>query len=139
MVLNSAVIVSLVSLFSPFFLPSPVNDDGVSFSFAWDQYQRRLFQLSLSIPSLEGRGGKRDVWEQWWSLERCYVASCAHAVCVSACVQCVCSATVQPGVFVIPCGFSYASQAGRKHINLSNTNSEKRSGRRCVCQEAAED
>lgn len=97
MVLNTAVIVSLVSLFSPFILPSPVNDDGVSFSFARDQYQRRLFQLSLSIPSLEGRGGEKKMFGSNGGLWNAVMWLHVHMLCVyvlmsvyvrAVCVQC---------------------------------------------------
>lgn len=87
-----------------------------------------LFQHSLSIPSLEERGWKK----------RCLGAMMASAMLLCGFVSTYC-VWVQPGVFVIPCGYSYTSHAGRKHINLITTNSEKKSLQQCVCQETAED
>lgn len=121
--------------FPPFFLLSPLNDDCVSFSFALDQYPLSSFSPSSPAQSVNTEfGGKKKK-----SCSRATVASAMlHMLPVCRCV-CAFLRHSQVCVCVIPRGYVYVSSAGRKHIHLPNTNSEKGKGLRCVRQETAED
>lgn len=90
-----------------------------------------LFQHNLSIPNLEEE--KKKVFGS--NDGPCSVVMWFHVHMLCASV-CECISPARPGMCIIPRGYSYASHPGRKHINLSNTNSEKRSELQCVCQEA---
>lgn len=77
-------------------------------------------------------GGKKSIFRDddglWRIVMWVYVCALACSVCTFYTVRERWCIQVYICVYILHCGSNYTSLAARKHINLSNTNSERRSG-----------